>query len=358
MKSQTVGKLDLRHAVGEYLLFRAAEMRRHGKLVEEIDEQIESLVDCKLLPSRYIASDPASMGRPPAHSRSTFMHPVEPSFAQYLDPLAQIDWQGVDRACWWLPPQALSLAGVPEFEALPLEQRRRLSHYEYAHLLEAGLWLEALFMERLARLAYRTDAPERRARFLRELREEAGHSLMFLELMQRSGIALPVARHGGGRLVDAVGRWALPSRSALFWAMVVMGEELPDRLNHRLQQATEEITLSAVVYRVARIHSRDEAKHAAYARTHCEEATRRLHDWQRALLAPLVSRILDAFARYIYFPPRAVYRCAGLVPPQSWRARALGNPVRLAQAGAMLRPTLEFLRRAGWRVSSRYAKGG
>jgi hypothetical protein len=282
---------------------------------------------------------------------------AEPSVVQYLDPIAQIDWQGVDRDCWWLPPQALSLAGIPEFEALPLEQRRRLSHFEYAHLLEAGLWLEALFMERLARLAYHTDTPEQRALYLRELREEAGHSLMFVELMRRSGIALPAARRTGRRIIDTVGRWGVPSRSALFWAMVVIGEELPDRLNRRLQQAVDETTLSAVVYRVASIHGRDEAAHAAYARGRCEEATRRLHDWQRLLLSPLLSCVLDAFARYVYFPPAAVYRCAGLAGENRWRVRALRNPVRRAQAGAMLEPTLRFLRRAGWRLKSRYREG-
>ena len=282
---------------------------------------------------------------------------VESSVTQYQDPLVRIDWQGVDRACWWLPPQALSLAGIPEFEALPLEQRRRLSHYEYAHLLETGLWLEALLVERLARLAYRTDEPERRARYLHEIREEAGHSLMFVELIRRSGIAMPVTHRSGLRLAETLGGW-VPSRSALFWAMVVIGEELPNCLNHRLEQGIEDVTLSAVVYRVAQIHGRDEVNHAAYARVRCAKATRRLRDWQRAVLSPVLSRILDAFARYIYFPPAAIYRCAGLVPEEEWRARALRNPARRAQVGAMLKPTLDFLRRVGWRVSSRYVSGG
>src|SRR6266496_3019079 len=124
---------------------------------------------------------------------------AEPSAAPYLDPLARIDWSGVDRDCWWLPPQALSLAGVPEFETLPLDHRRRLSHYEYAHLLEIGLWLEALFVERLARLARGTTDFERRSRYLLEIREEAGHSLMFLELIRRSGVMLPSRRGAGLR---------------------------------------------------------------------------------------------------------------------------------------------------------------
>lgn len=284
---------------------------------------------------------------------ATPKHIVESPGTAYRDPMVRIDWQGVDRDCWWLPPQALSLAGIPEFEQSPLELRRRLSHYEYVHLLEIGLWLEALFVERLARLAYRTDEPEARTRYLREIREEAGHSLMFIELIRRSGIAIPRAHRTGLRVAETLSGW-VPSRSALFWAMVVIGEELPNRLNQRLQRGVEEVTLSAVVYQIAQIHSRDEASHAAYARAHCEEATGRLRDWQRALLSPVLSRILDAFARYAYFPPTAVYECAGVVPAGRWRARALRNPERRAQAGAMLRPTLAFLRRIGWRVSSRY----
>lgn len=282
------------------------------------------------------------------------MRLAELSTVPYCDPLVRIDWQAVDCECWWLPPQALSLAGVPEFEALPLELRRRLSHYEYAHLLETGLWLEALFMERLARLAYRTDLASRRVRYLQEIREEAGHSMMFVELMQRSGVALPVTLPWVLRLTETLGRW-VPSRSALFWTMVVIGEELIDRLNHRLQRGVEDVTLSAVVYHVAQLHTRDEAVHAAYARSHCEEATARLRQWQRAMLSPVLSRLVDVFARYTYFPPAEVYRRAGLAAPDRWRERALRNPGRRALAGAMLRPTLQFLRRVGWRVSSRYA---
>jgi P-aminobenzoate N-oxygenase AurF len=292
-----------------------------------------------------------------AQASSILPHGSADEDSCYLDPLSRVDWRGVDRDCWWLPPDALSLAGVPEFEALPLELRRRLSHYEYAHLLEAGLWLEAMFVERLARLASRSPDPGERARYLREIREEAGHSLMFLELMRRSGVAMPLARRSGLRAAETMGRF-VPARSALFWAIVVIGEELPDRLNQRLQQSIEEVTLSAVVYRMSRIHTRDEADHAAYARRRCEEAAASLRSWQRALLSPLLSGVGDAYARYIYFPPRSVYRCAGLFPPGLWRARALRNRVRRAQAGAMLKPTLRFLRRAGWAVSSRYLGEG
>ncbi len=268
---------------------------------------------------------------------------------RYDDPLARIAWHAVDRDCWWLPPSALSLSGVPEFESLPLKRRQLLSQLEYAHLLQAGLWLESQFIARLAQLAHRSDDAATQAHLLHEVREEAGHSLMFVELLRRSRLEIHKDRRVGARAVDALGR-LLPTGSALFWAMVVVGEELPDRLNRRLRRGIEDATLSAVVYRIAQIHIHDEAAHAAYARERCRQAARDCAPWRRALLSPPLSLAIDLYARYVYFPPPAVYAQAGLFPARQWRDRALANPVRRLQIAGMLRPTIEFLRRSGWNV--------
>ena len=267
----------------------------------------------------------------------------------YLDPLEQIDWSAVDRDCWWLPPDALSLAGVPGFEALPVATRQRLSHCEYLHLLQVGLWLEALFVERLALLAQRTDDLDRRATYLREIREEAGHSLMFIELMRRGGIALPAS--GASGVGQVLGRWIRPG-SALFWAMVVIGEELPMRMTRSLRRGVEDVRLSSVVYRMAELHDRDEAIHAGFARVECAEATMRLAAWQRELAAPIVGRALRALSEHIHYPPAAIYACAGLDRADEWRAAARRNPARRALAARTLAPTVLFLRRAGWRVAA------
>lgn len=278
---------------------------------------------------------------------------AEFSAVRYEDPLARIDWDGVARDCWWMPPAALSLSGVPDFEALPLATRQRLSQLEYVHLLQAGLWLESQFMARLAELAHRTKDAERQVRFLHEVREEAGHSLMFVELLRRSGFGVDKQRGLGVRIVDALGK-LVPSDSALFWAMVVVGEELPDRLNRRVRRGIEDETLSAVVYRMAEIHLRDEAAHAAYAREQCRQSSARCARWRKALLTPGLSVAIDLYARYVYYPQAAVYARAGLDPAHDWRRAALENPLRRAQVGEMLRPSLEFLRRNGWPVASRY----
>lgn len=278
---------------------------------------------------------------------------TESAPTRYEDPLACIDWQGIDRECWWLPPDALSLTGDERFEALPLGTRRRLSQLEYVHLLQAGLWLESRFMAHMSVIAQRSADPGHRARLLHAIREEAGHSLLFVELLQRSGFGID-ARHGPVfRAVDALGG-LVAGDNALFWAMVVIGEELPDRLNQRLRRGVAEATLSSVVYRIASIHVHDEAQHAAYARERCRHAARRLPRWARRLLAPALSIAIDLYARFVYYPPAGIYGRAGLEPAAGWRARALRNPARRAQVAAMIRPTVDFLRRSGWPVRSRF----
>ena len=272
---------------------------------------------------------------------------------RYEDPLARIDWGAVDRDCWWLPPQALSLAEVAPFEALPLKTRQGLSQLEYVHLLQAGLWLESHFMARMTRLAHRTVDIGRRRRLLSEVREEAGHSLMFVELLDRSGYGVEVDRSPSVRLIDTLGR-LLPTDSALFWAMTVVAEELPDRLNRRLRRGVQDATLSAVVYRIADIHLRDEAQHAAYSRTQLKAASERTSRLLRAVLSPFLSLAVDLYARYVCFPPAALYERAGLLPGTTWRRLALANPVRQQQVRELLAPSLAFLRRNGWRVRSRW----
>lgn len=242
---------------------------------------------------------------------------------------------------------------MPEFEALPLDVRRRVSRAEYVHLVEAGLWLESMFMARLVSIARASDDVARRVRCLVELREEAGHSLLFVGLLERAGLGF--ARRGAAmRAVEMLGA-AVPSRGGLFWALVVVGEELPDRLNRRLARGVEDVTMSAVVYRIAQMHMRDEAEHAAFARSQCERATARCPRALRVLQAPALSVAIDLYARYVYFPPAAIYARAGLADPGRWRARALANPLRHAHVAEMMRPTLAFLRRCGWPVRGRYA---
>lgn len=269
--------------------------------------------------------------------------------APYRDPLEKLNWDSLDLDIWWLPPEALSLAGVARFDGLPDEVRRRLSQYEFVHLLEAGLWLESVFIHRLGRELDRTDQLPRRARYLHEIREEAGHSLMFLELMLRSGVRLPDARRSRPRFASLLARLA-PARGALFWAFVVIGEELPDKLNRTVRSGVQDATLSALIYHMTMLHIIDEARHIAHSRAACAEAAQALPRWRRRLCAPLLSAALRGYAAYVYYPPQEVYARAGLPRGIDWRRAARANETRRRFVRHALQPTMAFLDGCGWKV--------
>jgi hypothetical protein len=276
-------------------------------------------------------------------------HQLSRCSTPYEDPLARIEWDRLDLEAPWLPEAAVSLHGVPEFEALPRAVRVRLSQYEFLNFIDAGLWLEGYFMERIARAMNRADLARYTLRYrLHELREEAGHSLMFLELMQRAGLPLPERRAPGRfRFARLFGRYA-PMESTAFWMAAVIGEELPDRLNRFIREHAE--GLCPVIVQMSTLHQIDEARHIRYARSRFERRLEAMPAWRRSLLAPLMRVLLRQFVEFFYYPGWALYELAGLKPGQRWAAAARTNPARTAFVNRCLEPTIASFARLGLRL--------
>lgn len=268
--------------------------------------------------------------------------------APYRDPSGQLPWERLSADAMWLPRQALSLHGVAEFEALSPAHVVRLSHYEFIGFLRAGLWLEGLFMQRLSRCLSGTEGIADYAYLLNEIREEAGHSLMFLDLMEKSGLALPRLVGGQPWLADFLGRHA-PLGGALFWLAVTMGEEIPDKLNRYLRSC-DDVALNPVIREMVRLHIVDEARHIAYARQRLEAALDKTGTAHRKLLAPAVRLLLRQFVRSFYLPGADLYELAGLTPGKRWRALAQANPARREFVRTLIAPTLRLLEGHGFSV--------
>lgn len=264
----------------------------------------------------------------------------------YSDPLARLDWTALNTDDYWLPEGALSLAGLPEYEALPEATKRRLSHYEFIAFIQSGLWLESIFMERLGRTLRKSRWPGEHAYLLHELREEAGHSLMFLRLIEASGLTVPMDWRDRPWFSDFLGRRA-PVYSALFWLAVVVGEEVPDKLNRQVRAARGR-PLNPLVREMCTWHIIDEARHIAHSRSALEASLRGTGRWQRRLLTPLLRLLLDQFVQTFYLPPAAAYEAAGLTPGRRWREAARRNPVRQAFVARCVDPTLQFFRGQGF----------
>jgi len=263
----------------------------------------------------------------------------------YMDALQRVDWEALDLDSFWLPEPAISLYGLPEYEALPLEQRRALSHYEFLHILEAGLWLEGIFMERISRaMNHSRDNIARMIYHLHELREEAGHSLMFLELMRRSRLPRPRTGFHRMRLANLLGRHARFD-SIGFWIAVLIGEEVPDRLNRYLRKHREAI--NPAVYDMTRVHIIDEARHIAHALDTLETRLGRLPGWRIALIRPVIRRVFRQFVQALYFPSASVYELAGLRPGRDWVRAARTNPHRIRFVDENVASTLRTLKSHG-----------
>lgn len=269
----------------------------------------------------------------------------------YQEPMQQVDWSQLSLQSFWLPETTLSLYGVESFMSLPLAQRQSLSQIEFLHFIEAGLWLERLFMKRISRSLWQGAQDSERMRYhLHELREEAGHTLMFMELHERSGLARPESGFDRLRLANWLGDYA-PFESLAFWVAVLVGEAVPDRVNHWVHRGRDEVC--PAIYDVARVHMIDEARHIAHARQSVASCLVRTSFWHRRLMAPLIGAVYRQFVRALYFPPLSVYVQAGLDAGRDWRALALANPHRhrfidenTVEIAAVLKP---FGVRLDWR---------
>jgi len=241
----------------------------------------------------------------------------------YQDPLTEIDWQNIDLDKFWLPENALTLYGLTEYQHLPLAQKKRLSHYEFLHFIHGALWLESLFIERIARsLKNSCHDLATQIYHLHELREEAGHSLMFLELIKRTQLTAPPPTLYRWNLANVVALYA-PFESSLFWLAVLIGEQVPDEMNRLIRRSDTQTC--HVIRQITTHHVLDEARHIAHAQAMLANKIATTSAWQKKCLSLLAKPIFSQFVQAFYSPPPTLYQLAGLPPQINWPYLARTN---------------------------------
>ena len=263
----------------------------------------------------------------------------------YVDPINRIDWEALNLDAPWLPESAISLYGVPEFVNTPVEQRIKLSQYELLHLLEIGLWFESLFMSRLCDSArVNTDKISLATYHLHELREEAGHGLLFFQLVKRSGLerVVPDKRHA--KWFEYLRKRATLD-SSLFWAACLMAEELLDRMHRTLLH--DSTGICPTIQKVIRVYTIDRARHITHAKCMVETMIKPLNRWQKWKHQLVLRRVFNQFVRLLYFPSAESYDLAGLMPGCSWAALAWNNQLRHQYVRQQLETTMRPLKQNG-----------
>lgn len=265
----------------------------------------------------------------------------------YRDPLAVLDWHTVTLDRYWLPTEAISLHGLPEFEALSEAARMRLSQHELLGFAQSGMALERIFLELTARRLKRAEPNAEYAFLLHEMREEAGHSLMFLRLAAASGLETPDWRRALPRFARPLSRVLL--NDTLYWFMMVVAQDVPDKLNRFVRRQAGP-QLSPFVRQMITLHMVDSARHLAYARRRLEIAMQGRGRHTVQWLPMLFDALFNRFVRSFFWPRAELYERAALGDGRAWRRMALRNPQRREFVLRLVAPTMRLLSHQGIRV--------
>ncbi|WP_411107694.1 AurF N-oxygenase family protein [Streptomyces sp. cmx-4-9] len=234
-----------------------------------------------------------------------------------LDSQASIAWDSpAPDDVWYCVPERMPLFGTPLWQRMDDKQRLEMSRRELANMVGLALWSELLLMETFARALTRRDPRDPRTQYaLTEISEEARHSAMFSQLLDRLGC--PDYRPSAALHRAAV--CFLPSRHDLRFATPLIFEEVLDRFQ---REAARDERVHPLVRQVCRIHVADEARHITFARSAMRDSVRCMPPARLAVQRQRMGVRAMAVTKLLVNP--RVFRDMGLDPRQA-RSEARAN---------------------------------
>ncbi len=261
-------------------------------------------------PEALIPEEERSLGR-----KETFPQLVarlsHQSVVKHFDAYADIAWDSDEFRIdptdprWQLGPDDV-LGASAWYQAQPLEVRTRLGLHMMAHLMKNGLQFEGVLKQGL--LAFAADLPNRSPEFryvYHEVIEEAQHSLMFQEFVNRSGFDIP-GLTGWHRLVSRRVPMLARLFPELFFVFVLGGEDPIDHVQRRALR--REPPTHPLLRRIMQIHVTEEARHLCFARQYLKERVPRLGRVRRAVLALMTPVVLAIMAQIMMRPSSQIVR--------------------------------------------------
>jgi len=192
------------------------------------------------------------------------------------------------------------------YRDLPQETRARIGLSGTVGAMKLGVVFESVLKRGL--LEFAAGLPNRSEEFryaYHEVIEEAHHSLMFQELINRSGLnpaPMPRALQRGTRYVVRMAR-VFPE---LFFFFVLGGEEPIDFAQKQTIKSGR--TLHPLVKRIMQIHITEEARHLCFARNYLQRTVPRLSAFNRLRLRVALPVLLGIMAKMMLQPSSAMIR--------------------------------------------------
>jgi hypothetical protein len=234
----------------------------------------------------------------------------------------------------------------------PAEARSELGLHRVAALLKAGIEFEAALGRGLLR--YAATLPNNHPAFryvYHEITEEAQHSMMFQEVVNRSGLDVPPPPDRVREMCETFAR-TVEHSSAQFLLMALSGEEA---LDHIQRQAIADPSMHPLLRRIYVIHVAEESRHLSFARGYLQDTVPRLPERDRRLLRLRAPFIVDWTARHVFgveafmtargakwaLPPEVMAGIADGPAADAIRRRSAARTVRVCQTLGLVDRRLE-----------------
>jgi hypothetical protein len=222
-------------------------------------------------------------------------------------------------------PETDPLGATAWYRAQPEAVRARIGLHMLATFIKIGVQFESTLKRGLLEYAARLPNGSAEFRYLyHEVIEEAQHSLMFQEFVNRTG--LPVDGLPGYARLFARGLPRLARRFPELFFMFVLGGEDPIDHMQRSELHRGERWAHPLVRRISQIHVIEEARHLSFARAYLRRNVPKLGLLRRHLLRLRTPLILGNMARLMMQPSAQVVR-EYAIPKAVLREAYRGNPV-------------------------------
>ncbi|HUO04567.1 MAG TPA: diiron oxygenase [Candidatus Binataceae bacterium] len=212
------------------------------------------------------------------------------SVVKHFDAYADIDWDSPEYKIDPDDPRFELgaddvLGGTQWYRSLPAGVRSRIGLQLFATFMKIGVMFENVLKRGL--LGFALDLPNGSPEFrycYHEAIEEAQHSLMFQEFVNRTGLDLP-GLNGfwdrlGTNIIISYGR-RFPE---LFFVFVLCGEDPIDHVQRQLLHKRRE-EIHPLLRRIMQIHVTEEARHLSFARHYLRRHVPGMGAWRKANLA-------------------------------------------------------------------------
>ncbi|MGH9029601.1 MAG: AurF N-oxygenase family protein [Acidimicrobiales bacterium] len=248
------------------------------------------------------------------------------SVEKHFDAYTDVEWDSPEMAIdekdprfrlWSFDP----LAATDWYRSQPPEVQSRVALHRIAAAMRIGWEFENVLQRGL--LLYAFWLPNQRPEFRyihHEVIEESQHTLMFQEVIDRTGLdvqGMPRRMKVASHVVMLLSR-ALPP---LFFLFVLGGEDPVDHLQRRQLRSGE---CHPVIERIMRIHVTEEARHISFARQYLKRSVPKLGPMRRQVLGMTAPLLFGTMARLMAFPPSHLARAYEV--PRDQLRRSLRTP--------------------------------